>query len=103
VLTVADYEHIIDEHKKFFLTSSQVGGEGATSFSFNYSKLNIDLLMNLIESRQKVLLQRIEFDDHFKQTFVIDGHCDDHDDSDEEPDNIDNNDQRYCNNRATLM
>ena len=102
MLTVEDYEHIIDDHKKFFRTSNQVG-EGATSLPVNYSKLNIDLLMDIIESRQKVLLQRIEFDDDFNQTFPIDNDCDDHDDSDEEPDNTDNNDQRYWNNRTTRI
>ena len=99
MLTVADYEHIIDDHKKFFLTSNQVG-EGATSLSLNYSKLNIDLLMNIIESRQKTLLQRTEFDDDFNQTFPTDDDGDDLDDSDEEPGNTDNNDQRYWNSRA---
>ena len=73
-------------------------GEGATSLSLDYAKLNIDLLMDIIESRQKVLLQRIEFDDDFNHTFTTD---DDYDDSDEEPGNNDDNNQRYCNNRAT--
>ena len=66
-------------------------------------KLNIELLMAIIESRQKTLLQRMEFDGDFKQTFPIDDDGDDHDGSDEEPGNFDNNDQRYWNNRATLI
>ena len=37
----------------------------------NYSKLNIDLLMNIIENRQKVFLQRLEFHADFKATFPI--------------------------------
>ena len=88
MLTVADYERIIDDHKKFFLTSNQMA-EGTTSFLLNYSKLNIDLLMNLIECRQKTLLQRIEFDDDFKQTFPVDDDCDDPHSSDDETDEPD--------------
>ena len=75
-------------------------GEGATSLSLNYAKLNIDLLMDIIESREKVLLQRIEFDGDFYRTFPID---DDYNDSDDEPGNTDDNKQGYCSNRATQI
>ena len=51
----------------------------------NYSKLNIDLLMNIIENRQKVLHQRLEFYPAFKETFPIGDVVDD--DSGEHGDN----------------
>ena len=37
----------------------------------NYSELNIDLVKNIIENRQKILLQRLAFQNDFNQLFAI--------------------------------
>ena len=56
----------------------------------NFSKLSMDLLMNIIESRQKILLQRLEYRTAFHETFPIgdvvdnDGNSDKHEDDTEE-------------------
>jgi hypothetical protein len=59
------------------------------SLSINYSKLNIDLLMNIIESRQKILIQRIESDFAFNTAFLL--HHTNDQDTDEKNDDDDNN------------
>ncbi len=70
--------------------------KGKDILSINYLKLNIDLLMKIIESRQKISIQRLEFDNDFKETFVIDD--DDGDDNDNECDKNDENNDGHNNN-----
>jgi hypothetical protein len=72
---------------------------GYNSLSINYSKLNIDLLMNIIESRQKILIQRIEFDFDFNTAFLLQ-HSDDQDTDEkhDDDDNNNNNDNDHDNN-----
>lgn len=72
ILTVANCEQLIDNHKKSFLTADKDDEERQSSLPTNYSKLNIDLLMHIIESRQKILLQRLEFHADFQKIFTID-------------------------------
>lgn len=65
-----NYGHIIADQKKIFLALHEKRQqEDKDGLSKNYLKLNTDLLMNIIESRQKVLIQRLEFDSDFQQTF----------------------------------
>ena len=39
-------------------------------YQFPYLKLNTNLLMDIIESRQKILLQQLEFNDDFDELFI---------------------------------
>ena len=94
---VIHYEQIIEDQKKIFLVRNkqEEQEEGKASLSVNYSKLNIDLLMHIIESRQKILIQRIEFDCDFNKTFLTDD-CDDNDN--DLAKNDDNNDDNESDN-----
>ncbi|CAF2975146.1 unnamed protein product [Rotaria sp. Silwood2] len=85
-----DYDKIIENQKNIFLNrDKKEDTEG--SLPMNYSKLHTALLMNIIESRQKILIQRLEFDDDFNKTFPADNNTDannqnisDHDDNNDE-------------------
>ncbi|CAF4235866.1 unnamed protein product, partial [Adineta steineri] len=91
---VVDNQKSIQEQKRRFLALNEEEQEeeeqGAAivikrkdSLTTKYSKLSTDLLMNIIESREKILIQRIEFDCDFKKIFPIDNyHNDDDDDID---------------------
>ncbi|CAF4108998.1 unnamed protein product [Adineta steineri] len=92
---VVDNQKSIEEQKRRFLALNEKEEEdeeeqgaaivikGKDSLTTKYSKLNTDLLMNIIESREKILVQRIEFDCDFKKAFPTDNyHNDDDDDID---------------------
>ncbi|CAF1344554.1 unnamed protein product [Adineta steineri] len=91
---VVDNQKSIEEQKRRFLALNEkeedeeeqgaaIVIKGKDSLTTKYSKLNTDLLMNIIESREKILVQRIEFDCDFKKAFPTDNyHNDDDDDID---------------------
>ncbi|CAF0986909.1 unnamed protein product [Rotaria sp. Silwood1] len=79
-----------------FLALKEKDEKGKNILPFNYLKLNIHILINIIESRQKVLIQRFEFEDHFNQ--LLPHNTDDDDDDDGDDHN--NNDNYHENNRG---
>jgi hypothetical protein len=83
ILQNIDYGHQIEVQKKLLLALNKKDDKGKNILPINYLKLNIDLLMHIIESRQKILTQRLEFEDDFNKLFVIDNvDDDDHENND---------------------
>ena len=71
---------IIENEKKTFLIYS-LQQEKEDPFSINHTKLNIDLLMHIIESRQRILIQCIQCNHDFNKTFFNDDRDDNEDGS----------------------
>ncbi|CAF1316513.1 unnamed protein product [Rotaria sordida] len=92
-----NYGHQIELQKQMFLALKKKDEKEKNILSFNYLKLNIDLLMNIIESRQKVLIQRLEFEDHFNQLFPHNNDDDDDDDDHNKNDNYHENNRGNSN------
>lgn len=70
-----NYEKIIqDQKKEFLLILNETNQEKCCLLSNKYSQLNIDLLMNIIESRQKILIQRMEFESDLNEIVPTTNH-----------------------------
>jgi len=77
ILRNIDYGHEIEVQKKLLLALNKKDDNSKNILPINYLKLNINLLMHIIESRQKILIPRFEFESDFNQLFVIDNVDDD--------------------------
>ena len=82
----------IEFQKKQFSRLQIKNEQGGNLLPMNYLELNLDLLMNIIESRQKILLQHLKFDNDYKQIFLLD--IDDDNDNNNGHDVLENNDNK---------
>lgn len=76
-----DYGQKGEFNAKFLFTLKMRDETGQNMLATNYSQLNFDLLMNIIESRQKILVQRLVFQNDLNEVFVADDNytCNDDD------------------------
>ena len=70
----------IENEKKTFLVYNQQQ-EKEDPFSINHTNLNIDLLMHIIEGRQRIIIQCIQCNHDFNKTFFHDDRDDNEDGS----------------------
>ena len=68
--TIERNSKIIENEKKLFLQCNQQQEHEQNSSSLNKAKLKMTLLMNIIESRQRTLTQRIHFEADLQKLFV---------------------------------
>ena len=87
--TMTNNQHIEFQKKQFCLLHTK-NHQGGNLLPMNYLELSLDLLMNVIESRQKILMQHLKFDNDYKQLFLLD--VDDANDINNDHDVLKNND-----------
>ncbi len=64
-----NYACEITVQKQTFIGLNKTDIKGKNQLPINYFKLNKDLLMDIIESRQKLLIQRLQFENDFNEIF----------------------------------